>query len=117
MPALETVQDYITESRRLLQDRDAAAYRYPDDDLISALNICLLEARRLRPELFLPKFNVPMFAAADLATPVPMDMMYRNAVVYYIVGRMQLRDDEPTQDQRAAGLLQAFVAKLMSLQA
>ena len=46
-----------------------------------------------------------------------MDLMYRNAVDYYMVGRMQLRDDEPTQDQRAARLLQAFVAKLMSLRA
>ena len=115
MPALETVQDYITESRRLLQDRDAAAYRYSDEDLVEGLNICLMEARRLRPELFLPKFNVPMFTVADLTTSVPMDMMYRNAVAYYMVGRMQLRDDEPTQDQRAASLLQAFVAKLMSL--
>jgi hypothetical protein len=115
MPALETVQDYITESRRLLQDRDAAAYRYSDVELVDALNICLMEARRLRPELFLPKFSIPMFAVTDLTVPVPMDMMYRNAMIYYIVGRMQLRDDEPTQDQRAAGLLQSFMAKLMSL--
>ena len=32
-------------------------YRYPDDDLIDALNIGLLEARRLRADLFLPLFD------------------------------------------------------------
>ena len=60
MPALETVGQYLEEARRLLQD-EIAPYRYPDDDLIDALNIGLLEARRLRADLFLPLFDMPWF--------------------------------------------------------
>jgi hypothetical protein len=116
MPALDTVGQYLAEARRLLQD-EVAPYRYPDIDLVEALNIGLQEARRLRADLFLPLFNRPYFdpvtyTAADL---VPMDEMYRSSLVYYIVGRMQLRDDEPTTDQRAAGLLQKFTQQMLTI--
>lgn len=120
MPALETVGQYIEESRRLLQD-EFTPYRYPDDDLVDALNIGLLEARRLRADLFLPLFELPWFdptktaPGTDLAKPVTLDPMYRQALVYYVVGRMQLRDDEPTVDSRAAGLLQKFTAQLLTV--
>jgi hypothetical protein len=32
-----------------------------------------------------------------------------------MVGRMQLRDDEPTTDQRAGALLQKFTAQLLTV--
>jgi hypothetical protein len=121
MPALETVGQYLEESRRLLQD-EFTPYRYPDDDLIDAMNIGLMEARRLRPDLFLPLFEIPWFdptkssPGSDLNKPVTLDPMYRSSLVYYIVGRMQLRDDEPTTDQRAAGLLQKFVGQMLTIQ-
>ena len=119
MPALETVGQYIEEARRLLQD-EVVPYRYPQDDLIDALNIGLMEARRLRADLFLPVFTMPWFdptkvTAPDLAKPVPMDQMYRSSLVYYIVGRMQVRDDEPTVEQRAAALLQKFTMQLLTI--
>jgi hypothetical protein len=114
MPALDTLGDYLTEARRLLQD-EQEPYRYPDADMIEALNIGLMETRRLRADLFLPAFDVPFLASADTNTPVAMDQMYRSALVYYIVGRMQLRDDEPTVDQRAASLLQKFTAQLLTI--
>jgi hypothetical protein len=120
MPALETVGQYLEEARRLLQD-EYTPYRYPDEDLVDAMNIGLMEARRLRPDLFLPLFDIPWFdptktaPGTDLAKPVTLDPMYRGTLVYYVVGRIQLRDDEPTVDQRAAGLLQKFTAQLLSI--
>lgn len=120
MPALETVGQYIEESRRLLQD-EVVPYRYPNDDLIDALNIGLMEARRIRPDLFLPLFDIPWFdptktsPGTDLNRPVSIDPMYRSSLVYYVVGRMQLRDDEPTTDQRAAGLLQKFIGQMLTV--
>lgn len=117
MPALETVAQYIEESRRLLQDQ-VVPYRYPDDDLVDALNIALLEARRLRADLFLPLFDIPWTdpsGTIDTTTKVTMDPMYRPSVVYYMVGRMQLRDDEATTDQRAAGLMSKFTAQLLTI--
>lgn len=120
MPALDTVGQYLEESRRLLQD-EIAPYRYPDDDLVDALNIALLEARRLRADLFLPLFTLEWFdPAAAIATTkakkVTIDPMYRQSIVYYIVGRAQLRDDESTTDARAASLITKFTAQLLTIQ-
>jgi hypothetical protein len=118
--ALGTVGQYLEESRRLLQD-EFTPYRYADDDLVDALNIGLLEARRLRADLFLPLFDIPWFdpAPGALATtktkPVTMDPMYRQSLVYYIVGRAQLRDDESTTDARAASLMTKFTAQLLTI--
>jgi hypothetical protein len=115
MPALETVGDYLKESRRLLQD-EYEPYRYPTVDIVDALNIGLTEARRLRADLFLPNFELPYVDTSgtiNTSTKVPMDPMYRSSLVYYAVGRMQLRDDEPTTDQRAGGLLQKFVQQML----
>ena len=117
MPALETVGQYLEEARRLLQD-EVIPYRYPDDDLVDALNIGLMEARRLRADLFLPLFDVPWTdpsGTIDTTVTITMDPMYRSTLVYYVVGRAQLRDDEPTVDQRAAGLIQKFTAQLLTI--
>ena len=116
--ALETVQDYVDESRRLLQDQ-ITPFRYPDADLVAALNIGLAEARRLRPDLFLPSFAIPYFTtlAADGGKAVAIEVQFRSAFVYYLVGRMQLRDDESTTDARAASLLNKFIGQLMTVQA
>lgn len=113
MAGLRTVQDYIDESRRLLQDT-VTPFRYADADLLEALNIGLMEARRLRADLFLPIFDVPLLEAVD-TTPLNFDPMYRSALVYYIVGRAQLRDDEQTQDARAASLLTKFTAQMLQI--
>jgi hypothetical protein len=118
MPALDTVGQYLEEARRLLQDEDIP-YRYEDDDLVDAMNIGMLEARRLRADLFLPLFEIPWFTPTgtiDMAAPVTMDPMYRSALVYYIVGRAQLRDDESTTDQRASALLTKFVGQMLTIQ-
>ena len=118
MPALETVGQYITESRRLLQDQ-VTPYRYPDTDIVDALNIGLTEARRLRADLFLPLFDLPWFDSAgtiNTSLPVPMDPQYRSAFVYYVVGRMQLRDDRSTTDQRASAMLTKFVGQMLTIQ-
>lgn len=113
MPALATVGQYIAECRRLLQDQ-FAPYRYPDEDIVTGLSIGLQEARRLRADLFLPTFDVPEAAFPVVpAAAINFDPMYRSALVYYVVGRMQLRDDESTTDTRAAAHLQKFTQQLL----
>lgn len=119
--ALETIGQYLTEARRLLQDQ-ITPYRYPEADLVDALNVGLMEARRVRADLFLPVFTMPWFDSAATiddtfkSKPVPLDPMYRSTLVYYMVGRAQLRDDESTTDQRAAALLTKFTAQLLTVQ-
>lgn len=115
--ALETVEDYITRARVLLLDEDSANYRYPDADLIEALNLAVLEAARLRPDLFITEMrdgSYPQYEA--LTEAVDLDARYRLPFVYYIVGHAQLRDDEPTQDQRASAFMSSFTAKLLTTQ-
>jgi hypothetical protein len=115
MATLDLVSDYITEARRLLQDT-VSPFRYPDADLIAALNIAVLEARRLRPELFIGRFNT-LPTVSTGADAFDIDPMYRPSFVYYIVGRVELRDSEDTKDARASALMNKFVAQLLTIQA
>jgi predicted metal-dependent hydrolase len=114
---LETVSDYLGDARVLLQDT-RVPYRYSDDDLLRNLNIGLQNARKLRADLFLPQTDMvpPQYTAADLAKVIPIEFGYRDAFVYYMVGRAQLRDEESTTDSRAAGLMNKFVGQLLSIQ-
>lgn len=115
---LETIGAYLTEARALLQDQ-YTPYRYPDADLVRAMNIGLQEVRRLRADLLLPSFDIPWFDSTGTidatfkAKAVPFEPMYRSALVYYIVGRAQLRDDENTTDARAGSLLTKFTAQML----
>lgn len=116
--ALLNVQNYVDQARVLLLDQ-VAPYRFPDADIVEALNMAIGEARRLRPDLFTKYFrsDLPDYSTVDLEDEVPVDPMYRKAFLYYVVGHCHLRDEENTQDSRAAGFLNKFVAQLTSLQA
>jgi hypothetical protein len=116
--SLLTVQDYVDQARVLLLDT-IDPYRYPDADLIEALNMAIMEGRRLRPDIFTTFFrsDLPDYTVSDLTDEVPVDPMYRKSFLYYIIGHSQLRDEENTQDTRAAAMLNKFVMQLTSLQA
>lgn len=113
MPALATVGQYIAECRVLLQDK-FSPFRYSDEEIVTGLSIGLQEVARLRADLLLPDFTIPEAAFPVVPSfPIPLDPMYRSALIYYVVGRMQLRDDEQTTDQRAAAMLQKFTQQLL----
>lgn len=116
--ALDTVQDYIDRARVLLLDQ-VEPYRYPTEDLVEALNMGILEARRLRPDLLKSYFRttLPEFTTSGMAASVPVDPQYRVAFVYYICGQAQLRDNEDNQDNRSAAFLNKFVSQMISIQA
>lgn len=113
MAMLDTVADYVRETRTLLQDQ-VIPYRYTDPELLSALNLGMLAARKLRSDLFLGVASVPAYSAVD-TTPVAMDQQYRLPFVYFMTGHAQLRDEEDTQDARAAAFIGKFTAQLLSL--
>lgn len=104
--ALDTVQDYVTAARVLLQDT-VAAYRYPDANYLRGLNFALLEARRLRADLFIGVTTVPTYATND-STAVAFDQNFRLALIYWMAGHVQLADEEDTEDSRAATFVQMF---------
>lgn len=114
MAALETVADYLTQARSLLQDA-VAPYRFPDADLIEYLNMGLLEVRKLRPDLMLATpTNIPSYSAASPATVVDMDPQYRVALLYFTVGQAQLRDQEEVSDARALAFITNFTTQLLA---
>lgn len=114
--ALDTVGDFITRARVLLQD-EVAPYRYETDELIASLNEAHLEAKRLRPDLYLRTFeqDLPDYTVEGDSVEDTIPPEFRRAFLYYIVGDAQLRDDEATQDARATIFLNKFVAQLLTL--
>lgn len=116
--ALDTVSDYLSTARTLLQDTFSGSYRYSDAELVNGLNLALLEMFKLRPDLFIGVTTVPSYSAAlPAASVTAVDQRYRTAVLYYICGHAHLRDEEQTEDARAGGFMTKFLAQLMTVQA
>jgi len=103
-----SVQDYINDVRRLLLDT-TVPNRYDDDSLVEALNIALLEVRRLRPDLLVCRYgtHVPRFIAVS-GEAVPIEVQFRMALTYGIMAHALLRDEEDVQDVRANTFLERF---------
>lgn len=114
--ALDTVQDYVTDARVLLQDT-VADYRYSDAEIVENLNLGLLEMRKLRPDLMIATFggSIPKYSASSLSTAVACDPQYRMSLLYYVCGMTQLRDDEATTDSRATIFLNKFVSQMLTI--
>jgi hypothetical protein len=112
--ALDTVQDYVAASRVLLQDLVDSPYRYPTSDLLLALNMAVLESRKLRPDMWAGISTLPSYAVSD-ATKVKIDPQYRVAFVYYVVGSAQLRDNEEDTDTRASAFIAQFRTMLLGI--
>lgn len=111
-----TVANVISRARGLLQDEDIDVQRFSDQAFVDALNDGLLETRKLRPDMFRDNLgDVPQYVTSDIAaaTVISYEQMYVPALVIYVAGRIQLRDDESNNDGRATVFLNAFVAKLV----
>lgn len=111
---METLQDYITAVRILLQDTVDGAYRYSDDDMALAMTLAWSEAYRLRPDMFLMNRVLPSFVGKPKTTSAGVPPGYQAAFMYYIAGWVQLRDDEATEDNRASQFLNKFTSQLLT---
>jgi hypothetical protein len=114
-PTLNTVADYITDARTLLQDV-VPPYRYDDASLLVALNVTLLEARRIRSDLFVFNMRVlgqtQAFAEVD-DTYVEMEPQFRLAILHGLCAHALERDQEDVQDMRATSYFALFSAGLV----
>jgi hypothetical protein len=116
---LETITDYINECRTLLLDV-IEPFRYSDDTLVSSMNIILLEARRIRPDLFVynrlvtGSSKVPSFLANDGSTLV-MEEQFRGAILMGMMGHAIMRDQEDIQDERAGAYMKMFNDMLLGV--
>lgn len=112
------VGDLVSQIRTLLQDTDNSSgqYRYSSESIVQNINMCMLEMKRLRPDIFLPLgFVAPVFNSNQLNDPIQIDDQYIPSVIYYAVGMTQIRDDEGTQDTRASAFLTKFTGTLMTV--
>jgi hypothetical protein len=114
-PTLNTVADYIADARTLLQDV-IPPYRYDDASLLVALNVTLLEARRIRSDLFVFNMRVlgqtQAFAEVD-DTYVEMEPQFRLAILHGLCAHALERDQEDVQDSRATSYFALFSAGLV----
>lgn len=109
---LETVTDYVSDARTLLQDT-IVPYRYDDLSLLVAFNVTLLAARRLRADLFVYRYgtHVPHFLAVD-NSEVHMEEQFRLPLVFGLASHALARDQEDVQDQRASTFMGVFETML-----
>lgn len=112
MDNLNTVADMIGDARQILLDA-TPPFRYSDTSLITALNMALLEARRIRADLFVYKHHnkVPFFTAVN-GEPIPVEPQYRLAIAYGIVAHAMLRDEEDIPVERANSFRMMFQSSL-----
>lgn len=118
---MATIGRLLRDARAILNDTVplTGAVRYSDEDLVQAFNTALFEARAKRPDAFLamglrapvPEYKMP----DDAETAFPLDITFYPAVLYYVVGRSELREDEFTQDSRATALMNKFVSQLLQV--
>ncbi len=113
MAALNTVADYVGDSRTLLQDV-IAPYRYDDPSLLVALNVAMLEIARTRGDLLsrTDYASVPSFSAVD-GTSVNLEQSFRLALVFGICAHALARDQEDAQDARATMFMNNFYSILL----
>jgi hypothetical protein len=116
--ALDTVTDYVAQARALLQDKTHPV-RYSDHDLIDALNLGLMEARKLRPDLYLgasPGLLTTPDIGGSAGDPMStIDVQYRVPLLYFMVGHALERDEEDGSERRAMSYKQRFAGGLLAL--
>ena len=114
-----TLGEILTVIRdQIMDSRTGAPYRHSDAKLLRYVNLGLAEARRIRPDLFLPSVFVTtyVYTTDDLAQPFPLTYGYEMALIEYVSGYVSIEEDEYVAEGRAAALLQRYSNKLLGVQ-
>lgn len=118
------VSTYVAAVRSLLQDK-IVPYRYTDVDIVGALNNCMAEISRIRPDIFLDlKYQnplvwgdlrdgyPPLYQAVAMSgslgpnETVAIPANYYMPCIWHMAGYLQLYDVADTQDQRGASFIE-----------
>lgn len=117
----KTLDDLLGDVRQMLKDK-RLPYRYDDATLVGRINTALQEAYRIRPDIYLATgtddyymADVPTYTISDLGvnTAFPVDDRFFQAIVFQVVGTIELGDDQFAVDNRAMSLLAAFRQTLL----
>jgi hypothetical protein len=112
-----------TDARNILNDiiQSNGSFRYSDQEIFNAMNDAFQQIRYVRPDACLgiglrnaiPQYN----PATDMAVPFPLPNVYYPAVVFYVVGRIEVKDDTFADEKRAPLLMAKFKQMLLSVAA
>lgn len=132
----KTLDDLVNECRLTVNDQQYP-YRYADSTVILKINTALREVYRYRPDAYIGNFTTGVlsanlantYAKTDLqnydgaanptppvpVTPFPLDdRLFFGPIVFYVIGLLELGDDEFADNNRAMTLLTAFRGMLIS---
>jgi hypothetical protein len=120
----KSIDDALFEARTIVNDT-LAPFRNTDATLIVFLNTALRVLYSVRPDAFIGDFSsgiitnnaVETYYTTDLGlvppTPFPVDdRLFYTPVVSYIAGRIEISDDEFSEDSRAVQLMASFKQQL-----
>ncbi len=106
------ISNVFSLSRDLLND-SRPPVRWSDAFLVGFLNQALLETKRLRSDLFISSAGVVIeYTDADAALTFPIDDTYLMPIVEFVVGMVELSDDEYATDGKAVAMLTVFARAL-----
>ncbi len=119
--ASRTVGQLITEARQLLNDTIpiSGEPRFPDEELVAALNDAYLQLRDKRPDAFLnyglrkavPAYLLPRDDELVFTT----DDKFYPALLFYVVGRSEITEDTYADNGRAVAMMNKFVNQILSV--
>lgn len=122
----KSLDDLVSEVRLTISDIGVGGsnFRYTNAQIVQAFNTAIRELYRYRPDAFIGNFvqgiivnnALPMNSYSDTAdlgqnppTPLPFDdRLFYGPVIFYVIGKIELGDDEFTDQSRAAQLLASF---------
>ncbi len=118
----KTYQNLIDEARTLNQDTVVDSYRNEDPVYLDKLNRALQELARIRPDAFWSTYDdvidditVPELTDTDLDDFFEPPMQFYFPVVAFVVGQIEMIEDEFSADGRAMAMLGTFKASVVSL--
>lgn len=110
-----TLDQLAEQARFLLKDADKV--RYPDDILAGALNVAITDMMRIRPDIVSLNGTITGFpydgGSLSSGLALPVDDQFFGPLIAFVVGWVELVDDEFAVDNRAVTLLTRFQNQLV----
>lgn len=105
-----TLQDIVSTARFELNDDDKE--RYSDGMLLTFAQDGLATMKSIRPDLFLADMALDP-TVLTLASPFPLDLMFKPVLQDYVVMRAQRRNDEHVNTGHVTMMAKFFEGRLM----
>jgi len=105
-----TVQAVLDSARVILNDEEAG--RYTDDQLCEYVLDAMVQARYVRPDLFVGQYLTALPDVLVPADPFPLSAQFFAATREFVVAMAELRDDEWVDNGRVAVLRNTLNQKL-----